>query len=253
MSIPRDFLADDEEVLVDLRPHWVFVFGPLFVTVVALGVAIGVAAAFPNAPTALTWALAVMVLIPAGWLAGRVTRWSGTRLIVTTKRMVLRRGILGRDLRQLRLQRITEVHSVQSVLERLIGAGRLVVELQGESQAVAVDDVRRPKSLQRVLTNRLDELSREGRDPARAPGGGGVAGPPVVSRQVLWTGEPTPAQGVSLRDPQERADRKGPAESKRTGSASVPDQLIQLDDLRRRGIVTPAEFEAKKAELLDRL
>ena len=38
-----------------------------------------------------------------------------------------------------------------------------------------------------------------------------------------------------------------------SSAASVPEQLIQLDDLRRRGIVTPAEFEAKKAELLGRL
>ena len=34
---------------------------------------------------------------------------------------------------------------------------------------------------------------------------------------------------------------------------SVPEQLERLDDLRRRGIITPAEFEAKKQQLLDRL
>jgi hypothetical protein len=33
----------------------------------------------------------------------------------------------------------------------------------------------------------------------------------------------------------------------------VADQLIQLDDLRRRGIVTQQEFETKKKELLERL
>ncbi len=30
-------------------------------------------------------------------------------------------------------------------------------------------------------------------------------------------------------------------------------RLVQLDELRRRGIVTDAEFASKKAELLDRL
>lgn len=34
---------------------------------------------------------------------------------------------------------------------------------------------------------------------------------------------------------------------------SIPEQLEKLDDLRRRGIVTQAEFDAKKAQLLDRL
>ena len=34
---------------------------------------------------------------------------------------------------------------------------------------------------------------------------------------------------------------------------SVPDQLERLDDLRQRGIITRAEFEAKKQQLLDRM
>ena len=34
---------------------------------------------------------------------------------------------------------------------------------------------------------------------------------------------------------------------------SVPEQLEKLDDLRQRGIITPAEFEAKKQQLLDRI
>jgi uncharacterized membrane protein YdbT with pleckstrin-like domain len=33
----------------------------------------------------------------------------------------------------------------------------------------------------------------------------------------------------------------------------VVDQLERLDDLRRRGVITDAEFQAKKAQLLDRL
>jgi hypothetical protein len=33
----------------------------------------------------------------------------------------------------------------------------------------------------------------------------------------------------------------------------VADRLVQLDELRRRGILSPAEFQAKKAELLEQL
>jgi predicted Zn-dependent peptidase len=36
-------------------------------------------------------------------------------------------------------------------------------------------------------------------------------------------------------------------------SASIPAQLDQLDDLRKRGVITEAEFAAKKAELLNRM
>jgi Short C-terminal domain len=38
-----------------------------------------------------------------------------------------------------------------------------------------------------------------------------------------------------------------------TSSGEVTDALGRLGDLRDRGIITPEEFEAKKAELLGRL
>jgi uncharacterized membrane protein YdbT with pleckstrin-like domain len=36
-------------------------------------------------------------------------------------------------------------------------------------------------------------------------------------------------------------------------AASVPDQIDRLDELRRRGVITQAEFEAKKTQLLERM
>ena len=38
-----------------------------------------------------------------------------------------------------------------------------------------------------------------------------------------------------------------------TGAVGIPAQIEQLDDLRVRGLLTDAEFQAKKSELLDRL
>ena len=35
--------------------------------------------------------------------------------------------------------------------------------------------------------------------------------------------------------------------------ASIPDQIDKLDELRRRGVLTDAEFNAKKTDLLRRL
>ena len=34
---------------------------------------------------------------------------------------------------------------------------------------------------------------------------------------------------------------------------SIPEQIEKLDELRQRGVVTEAEFEASKADLLDRI
>jgi hypothetical protein len=34
---------------------------------------------------------------------------------------------------------------------------------------------------------------------------------------------------------------------------SIPEQIEKLDELRQRGIITQAEFDSKKTQLLDRL
>jgi uncharacterized membrane protein YdbT with pleckstrin-like domain len=45
----------------------------------------------------------------------------------------------------------------------------------------------------------------------------------------------------------------GPPPAATAAQPSVPDQLNQLAELRDRGVITAAEFEAKKAQLLDRM
>lgn len=47
--------------------------------------------------------------------------------------------------------------------------------------------------------------------------------------------------------------RPAPGYGPPPGPTSIPDQIDQLDQLRRRGAITEEEFERKKAELLDRL
>jgi hypothetical protein len=44
-----------------------------------------------------------------------------------------------------------------------------------------------------------------------------------------------------------------PAAAPASPGAAVPDQIEQLARLRDQGHITDAEFEAKKAELLDRM
>jgi membrane protein YdbS with pleckstrin-like domain len=274
VPISRRILADDEDVVVDLRLHWVFLAGPVVLTAVAVAVAITIAVEFPGAPVAVAGVLAAMIAVPALWLAGRTVRWLAISLVVTTTRIVFRQGVFSRDLVQLRLQRVAEVHCTQTVVDRLIGSGRLVIEVVGD-QPLTVDDVRRPRVLQRVVTRQLDRLSHDAWSGPAAYGSEVPSAPVSVPRPVSL--EATPPHGTPARprwdDPPGPADlpdhagagvdRGYPAAGTPTGilpgvppaasTPSIPEQLIQLDDLRRRGIISDGEFEAKKAELLSRL
>jgi hypothetical protein len=235
VPVSSRFLGPGEEVLVDLHPHWRRLAAPVVVSVVAVAAAAALTDRYPHAPSAVSVVLLALALVPLGWLAVRLAQWWAESLVVTTERLVLRRGLVRRDLVQLRLSRIAEVHCSQTLGERLLGTGRLVVELAGEDGAVTVDDVRRPRVLQRVLAARLEEAA----EPVPSPAPGWVPAPSAAPAGPVWTGDITPPQGVPA------VPRPQPG--------SVPEQLVALDDLRRRGIVTEEEFAAKKAELLSRL
>lgn len=276
MPISRRILADDEDVVVDLRLHWIFLAGPVVLTAVAVAVAITVTVEFPGAPVAVAGVLAAMIAVPALWLAGRIVRWLSISLVVTTARIVFRQGVFSRDLVQLRLQRVAEVHCSQTVVDRLIGSGRLVIELVGD-QPLVVDDVPRPRALQRTITHQLDEISHDAWSLAAAQGSEVPSAPIHVPRPLSL--DVTPPHGVPVQsrwgEPLGSAGPPGGAAAPGVDGGyyaagatptevvvgvpppspapSIPEQLIQLDDLRRRGIISDGEFEAKKAELLSRL
>jgi membrane protein YdbS with pleckstrin-like domain len=233
VPISTDLLDDDEEVLVDLRPHWVFFLGPLFLTAASIAVAAVVVHEFPKAPVAVAWILAFVIALPAVWLIGRLARWFGTSLVVTDRRIVFRSGVLGRRVVNLRLQRVVDTHCTQGPFERIIGSGRLILEVEGEEGGIALDDVRRPRALQRVISRQLGQMDAAWQQQHR---------PPTTSDRDFdnpprhdWT----PPSGV----PRPSGDAGG----------SIPDQLVALDRLRRQGILSEQEFANKKAELLGRI
>jgi len=254
VPISRRALADDEDVLVDVRLHWIFFVGPAVLSLVAVAVAITVAAKFPSAPVGVAGVLAVMVALPLLWLIGRSLRWRGISLVVTTGRLIYRQGIFGQDVVQVRLLRVAEVNSAQSVFGRMLGVGRLVIGITGE-EPIVIEDVRRPRALQRVINRQLDALMAGWS--AAAPINGSGASPYAVSAPRAASIEDTPPHGAIVFPSPAPTPAPTPVDAALlpTGaaSASIPEQLIQLDDLRQRGIITESEFEAKKIELLSRL
>lgn len=67
------------------------------------------------------------LLVGLFWL---LALW-GTEMVVTTRRVVLKRGVLARRTEELSLDRIEEVRLSQSILGRLLGYGRLYVRGMG--------------------------------------------------------------------------------------------------------------------------
>jgi len=257
MALPRKFLNEDEELLAELRPHWIFMFGPLFTSIGVWAAIIVLVVLWANPPSWLNYPILVLALIPGLWLLGRYVRWRSYTVAITSTRILVRQGILGRDTVQLRLQRITEVNLRQTLIERLLGTGSLVIDVQGEDDSLTLEYMRKPAIVQRVVNSQINEIVGGGR---REP----------VPHDML----PADARRAAAREHDDRGDEHdtppfgvgGPAPASNRGAdpAAAPaapgtppfeirDRLIELDDLRRRGILSDEEFAAKKSELLNRI
>ena len=285
MAIPRKFLNEDEELLAELRPHWVFLFGPLFTSIGVWAGLIVLVVLWAKAPSWTNYPILVIALIPGLWLLGRFVRWRSYVVALTSTRILVRQGIIGRDTVQLRLQRITEVNIRQELIERVLGTGSLIIDVQGEDDSLTLEYMRKPAVVQRVINSQINEIVGGGRREAipeemqprdrygapyapnrdDADGGGdrddhyddAQDTPPFGVGGVATDpgGAPAPAAHPAAANPAVTVGTPSvaPGATPSTAAFEIRDRLIELDDLRRRGILSEEEFAAKKSELLNRI
>jgi len=248
MGYPEKSLNPGEQVAIDVRPHWKYLAGPIFaVAVVVVG---SVVALVENVPHWAELALAALLVLCLLWLAGRYTRWVTTSFVVTTERLILRKGILRHTVREILLDRLTDITYNQSLLDRMMGCGDILLESPGRDSQEVFPDLPHPVRIQNEIY-RLINQRRPGAwvagtgDPAAASAGAASGPANAVAGLAPAPGSspgPAPFAGVAATDVP-----AGPREP------SVADQLSQLDDLRKRGVISRREFAAKKAELLSRM
>jgi uncharacterized membrane protein YdbT with pleckstrin-like domain len=147
-------LLPDEKVLVDIRPHWLFLAGPLATALIVISVGVVLDVTIPHTSVALHWVEGLVVAVPCVWLALRAVRWRTTRLLLTNARVVEQWGVLMRRDLSTALVDIAYVGVVQPLLRRLVGAGRIELVLNGGGTRL-IEDVRKPMIFQRVITRRL--------------------------------------------------------------------------------------------------
>jgi uncharacterized membrane protein YdbT with pleckstrin-like domain len=178
---PEKILADDEQVVERLHPHWITLVPATFwfLVICALaGLGIGFAPSHGTSRTIVIVAVIVVGFVLLCWLSfAPWIRWRTTHYIFTTHRVLIRRGVLRHTGRDISLQRINDVGFTQSLWDRMVRAGTLSIESAGEHGQEELADVPRSDQMQQTL-NRLIEQDSDRR--ARQAYGGGYPqqGPP---------------------------------------------------------------------------
>lgn len=182
---PTDLLTDDEDVVLQLRPHWRVLLPATGWTLGAIGL---VVTAVWLADGLLMWAgvLAGLAVV-TGLAVPPLLRWLFTDYVLTSERIVVRRGLVAREGTEIPLESISNVLFSQSILERLLGYGDVLLESAGESGQSRLQDVPDPENFQAQVYR-----AREARSLHFSRGG-----PPAAPRDVV-------AQLEALADLHER-------------------------------------------------
>ncbi|HEX6597339.1 MAG TPA: PH domain-containing protein [Acidimicrobiales bacterium] len=202
MPFPRKFLNENEEIVLDMRPHWSFLAGPVLALVAALVLAIFAR----NTPDWLQLTILGLAGVALVWIFARWARWYTTNFVVTTDRLIYRHGVFTKKGQEIPLERLNDVSFHRSLIHRMLGAGDLLIESAGERGQQPFDHIAHPERVQNIIHREIE--------------------------------------AAQARDADRMAGRR---------ELSPLEQLEKLEELRQRGVISQAEFEAKKAQLLDRL
>jgi uncharacterized membrane protein YdbT with pleckstrin-like domain len=181
MPYPQRLLNRQEDVAVDLHPHWSYYAKPAFTVVGAVIVGIVTLANTTAGTTPRVVLAGVSLVLLVGsmmWLIVRYLKWATTHFVLTTERVIFRGGIIAKRGVEIPLERINTVHFGQSMFERMIRVGDLVIESGGDDGQQRFTAVRRPALVQRMIYVEMEEHRR------RALAAGGALGADDVASQL---------------------------------------------------------------------
>lgn len=225
MPYPAKLLSDGEVVVEESKQHWIALRDEILYTA--------------------GWLLLMIILIPwlniefDGWMASIVTiawliavgigvaRWYGTDLVITNRRVIYRTGVLTKSGFEVRTDQVQDAGFRHSALQRMVGAGDLLIDAPTAGGKSVISDLPEPQHLAGAVTEVLEDR-------------------PTPAQTTRLPGEPQdPAVAPRPKSIVERGDRAG----KR--SLSRAEQLDIIARLHGEGKLSDEEFVREKKRILE--
>jgi hypothetical protein len=253
MNELRQALLPGEEIIFETRKHW---FAPIRASLVAILLVIGAAILWLLAPPggeglfgsiggflgSLMWWIGLGALVVgAGWIIWNIVAWMSANFGVSNMRVLCYEGLLRRHSSETLLASITDVKLTVPALGGMLGFGDLtILTASGADGSDRFTTIKRAGDFRTALQTAQTGV----RD---APGAGAPAAMAAPSAMPV----PAATPSVVAAPAAEAAPvAQGPVNQTSEDAAA---RLERLADLHARGVITDAEFEAKKAELLGRI
>lgn len=150
MAFPKRLLIEGEQLVLDLRPHWIALVMPVFGTIVILVVMV-----LLYRLTEIGWldtAIGVAGLVAIlAFPVRRFVAWFTSNFAVTSDRVIHREGFIAKRSMEIPLEAINDVRFAQGVIDRMVGAGTLLISSASESGTNSFKDIRHPEEVQKTI------------------------------------------------------------------------------------------------------
>jgi uncharacterized membrane protein YdbT with pleckstrin-like domain len=151
-----------EEVFFHGHPSWrsmiAFYIKGLVGAVIAgaiAGIVSRIASNSVSVPLVVAVVLVVFVAVLVTGFVGRIA----TTYTITNRRLTIETGLLSRDLHETRLERVQNVNSRQSLLERMLRVGKVDFDTAGSAEFdFAFRGVGNPREIVRTVDRALHEI-----------------------------------------------------------------------------------------------
>jgi hypothetical protein len=158
-------------------------------------------------------------IIPLINLVRGILDWSNERYMISNRRVIEVKGIVNKLVRDSALEKVNDVEMKQSMIGRVLGYGTVQIITGSDIGLNIFHRISNPVRFKREMLNAKEQLH---------------GGPLNDEASAYGARPPSPGQ----------ASAAGP---------SIKDRIVELTELRQKGIITEEEFQAKKTELLDQL
>jgi uncharacterized membrane protein YdbT with pleckstrin-like domain len=170
----------------------------------------------------MSWARWILLVAGVVWIAYNIVVWRTAEFVVTNLRVLRTEGLIQRRSSETMLSAVSDVKLEVGLIGKTLGYGNIKIFTQsGDAGADAFNSITGAAAFRNAMmgVKMKDQIDSRPIAPAPAP----VAPAPVPAAPVVSAAE-------------DQASR-----------------LVKLAELRDQGVISPAEFEAKKTEILSRM
>ena len=168
MPLPKDMLNQNETLVLDTHPHWWYFAGSVGILIpVVIGeifIALKIDGGFWNFLPKIS---AGVLALAALWVGWKFILWRTTHFAVTSYRVIYQKGFFSKQGIEIPLERVNNVNFNQGIIERILGAGDLLIESGGQDGQQRFSDIQRPQIVKNMMLEQV-QLRMDGRMGTRA-------------------------------------------------------------------------------------